>query len=105
MNDSMTIAAYALITILGAAALWFALAWHDEKIECEEWIGRLLEARADAEAANLYVKRALEAEGKLRLVDEYGNDQYDNAQDRKAHDVCLYQTFDQWLKEREEVNA
>lgn len=95
---------YTLVTILAAtAAVWFALAWRDAKamfgdlsVKYMELYRDLNETQAEASTANWYAKRALEAEGKLRLADEYGSDQYNNAQSRDAENVCLYQTFEQW---------
>lgn len=112
MVDNITIVMYALIPILGAVAVWFALRWHDTKIMFGDLSVRYVKlfrdysnAQAEASMANWYAKRALEAEKKLQLVDEYGNDQYDSAQSRGAKESCLYQTFEQWIKENKGGDA
>jgi len=106
MNESMIWVAYALVTTFAAAAaVWFALVWHDAKMAFADLSVKYMklfrdysDAQAEASMATWYAKRALEAEAKLWFADEYGNDQYDNAQSRDARDVCLYQTFEQWLE-------
>ncbi len=61
--------AYAALAVLLGVVFWFIFAWHDVKVQRDDAWARLGNLKADAETANWYAKRALEAEARVKELE------------------------------------
>ncbi len=62
----MFVAAFA---VLLAAVFWFVFAWHDVKVQRDDAWARMAYLKADADTADLYAKRALTAEARVKELE------------------------------------